>query len=1053
MVIALIIWLWITSLITIPKESSPSIKFGIISITTPYVWVNPVDMDSLITDEIEQAIKDVDWIDKIESVSSVWFSNISVTLKNEADVQDVLTEIKSEVDKVQLPSDAEDPFIQEISTDNEVMFQVLLYGERGSFPIARLKSLAQYIKTNLEGKYGIVDIWIGGSADFDLQVQIDQWKAEQLGVTAAQVAQAIRSYNQNIPLGNYEINDLTYDYRIDGELLTQQEVLDIPLVVWGVQMRVGDIARLERKYADETIRSYGEFEKKWLNYTTLTINKAEWGNIFATSKSAKEALEKILKETRFEGAWFEYSQDLSESIKEDYADLAQSWILTLIWVFACLLLFVWLKEASIATFAIPLAFMITFIVLQEINLTLNFLTNFSLVLTLWIAIDTTIVIIEWAYENLKIWFNPKTAVLMAVRDFKAPLIAGTSTTLVVFIPMMVLPGILGKFLAYIPITVFITLIAALFVSLTVNSALFYILSKPKKWYVREETAEKFLTEEDRLILQEERVGKEEKEHEKKSFRQRALDNMSRWYERLLRKFISSKASRILSVVVPIIALIATFILLSPSIWFTLFPWGDQWVFTIQLEGKPGTTTEKMAKYLPFVENELAQIEELDQYSMSVEGNTIWALIELIDLDERRKNGMREVFDVEKDLLEDLSYLTAEWLVVESLVEQGWPPQGKPVWINLVSDDNSKFSQLAVVAKEFAAYLRTLEWTKNVGISSSDTPGQFIFSFDRDKLLTLWLSPSDISGQLSNALNGANAWTIKLDTIDADIKVIYDSFIDEVSPSDVSNILITTPSGSIPAGEVMDYSIDNAVWEISREDTKISIKVNADLEDEFSTQGPVLQAKLTERAESYSFPEWLSFDAAWESDENAELIAAAGKGFLISIFLMLVILVLQFNSFRKPAIILYSVFLALLWVNIGLFVTGNPYSMPFAIWFIALTWIVVNDAIIFIDKINKNLSHGVDTFESIIEAWRSRLQPIILTTLTTLLWVLPIALQDEFWAWLGYTMIFWLFAGSAMTLFVIPSLYYMAFVKEEKESTTVKRKPRYKRIFSRKSETI
>lgn len=175
---------------------------------------------------------------------------------------------------------------------------------------------------------------------------------------------------------------------------------------------------------------------------------------------------------------------------------------------------------------------------------------------------------------------------------------------------------------------------------------------------------------------------------------------------------------------------------------------------------------------------------------------------------------------------------------------------------------------------------------------------------------------------------------------------------------------------------------------------------------------------------------MSFDAAGEADENAELIGAAARGLVIALFLILVILVLQFNSFSKPAIILYSVFLALLGVNIGLFLTGNPYSMPFGIGFIALTGIVVNDAIIFIDKINKNMEHGVDVFESIIEAGRSRLQPIILTTLTTLLGVLPIALQDEFWAGLGYTMIFGLFAGSAMTLFVIPSLYYMVFVKKE-----------------------
>ncbi len=1024
LVIALIAGLGAVSLMAIPKESSPTIEFGIISITTVYPGVNPVDMDSLVTEEIEAAVKDIDGIDKIDSSSRVGIASTTLTLKNDANTREVLTDVKAEVDKVRLPADAEDPNVTEISTDNQLMFQVLLYGDRTTFPPSRLKQASQSIKNTLEWKNGIVSIDIDGGADFELQVQVDQWIAEQLWLTLAQISNAIRSYNTNTPLGNFEIDSLQYDFRIDGELASEQELLDVPLSA-GIKLR--DIATVTRTYDDEAQKTFGRYEEQGYGVTTLSINKADGGNIFAASASAKEALENLLATPTYDGLQYVYSLDLSETIKQDYADLAQSGILTLVWVFACLLLFVWLKEASIATFAIPLAFMITFIVLNEIGYTLNFLTNFSLVLTLGIAIDTTIVIIEWAYENLKMWYNPKTAVLMAVRDFKAPLIAGTTTTLVVFIPMMVLPGILGKFLAYIPITVFITLLAALFISLTVNSAFFYKLSKPKTWYVREETAEKFLSEQDLAILTLERQGKVERWHATKSLRQRALDSLSRRYEKVLRKFLSSKKTRILSVILPIVALFATFFVLSPQIWFTLFPGGDQGVFVIRVENVPGATTEQTAEYIPLVESQLSQIPELDQYSLSVAGNTLNATIELIDLDERRSRWMREVFDIEKETLENLSALTREWLVVETVVEQGWPPAGKPVWLRLTADDNTKFSQLVQVSKEFAAHLRGVDGTKNVSISSKDTPGQFIFAFDSAKLSTLGISPSDVTSQLWVALNGANAGSITIDSIDADIKVLYDSFVDQVSPSDITNTMIITPNGLIPVSEVMDYSVDNSVGEISRAETKIAIKVDADLEPEYIRQGTVIQNEFADRAQEYNFPDGLSFDAAGESDENAELIAAAVKWLVIALFLMLVILVLQFNSFRKPAIILYSVVLALLWVNIWLRATGNPYSMPFGIWFIALTGIVVNDAIIFIDKINKNLSHWVDTFESIIEAGRSRLQPIILTTLTTLLWVLPIALQDEFWAGLGYTMIFGLFAGSAMTLFVIPSLYYMVFV--------------------------
>jgi hypothetical protein len=176
------------------------------------------------------------------------------------------------------------------------------------------------------------------------------------------------------------------------------------------------------------------------------------------------------------------------------------------------------------------------------------------------------------------------------------------------------------------------------------------------------------------------------------------------------------------------------------------------------------------------------------------------------------------------------------------------------------------------------------------------------------------------------------------------------------------------------------------------------------------------------AEQYNFPEGISFSAGWENAENQDLIVSTFKSLFIAMFLIFSILVFQFNSFKQPAIVLYSVILALLWVNIGLYLTGNPYSMPFMIWFIALTWVVVNDAIILIDRINKNLEKGIDDLHSIIGAGKSRLQPIIVTTLTTVFGVLPLALQDEFWAGLWFTIVFWLFAWSSMTLFVIPSLY-------------------------------
>ncbi|USN55926.1 MAG: efflux RND transporter permease subunit [Candidatus Peribacteria bacterium] len=424
---------------------------------------------------------------------------------------------------------------------------------------------------------------------------------------------------------------------------------------------------------------------------------------------------------------------------------------------------------------------------------------------------------------------------MAVRDFKKPLIAGTSTTIVVFIPMMVLPGVTGKFLAYIPITVFSTLIAALFIALTINSALFYKLSKPKKRYLHSPTIEKFMTAEDKLLLANERADKEPKEEGTFSRREAILDSMNSAYENTLRKFISKSRNRRLSVLGPIVALFLSFIFLSPRIGFTLFPDGDNGRFDLLIEGKVGTPTEKTAEWLPFLEGIISDIPELKLYNLTVNDNQIQVAVELTESKVRKKKKQRDVFAVESDTLEKLAFLQQDGLKVESAVLAGGPPQSKPVAIKLLAESNEQFGQLIEVAKEFETYLRSLEGTKNVGISSQDTPGQFVFSFDKTKLSNLGLTPTDITRELASAINGFPAGSLKLDNEDVDIKLLYDALDENVSPAQIQNLIINTQAGPIRVGEILDYSVDNAVAEISREDTNITVRVESDLADGYRTK--------------------------------------------------------------------------------------------------------------------------------------------------------------------------------------------------------------------------
>ncbi|MBX9809074.1 efflux RND transporter permease subunit, partial [Candidatus Gracilibacteria bacterium] len=227
--------------------------------------------------------------------------------------------------------------------------------------------------------------------------------------------------------------------------------------------------------------------------------------------------------------------------------------------------------------------------------------------------------------------------------------------------------------------------------------------------------------------------------------------------------------------------------------------------------------------------------------------------------------------------------------------------------------------------------------------------------------------------------------------------------------------------------------------VSREGGKVQISVESDLEkgiDSISTQ-----AKFVEFASKYKFPAGISFRAGGENDANSELIMAVVSSFFIAVMVIFAILTLQFNSFSQPAVILYSVIMSLPFVMLGLLATGNQFSMPFGIGFIAFTGIAVNHGIILIDAINQNLEKGMNGFTALVEAGSSRLEPMTLTTITTALGILPIALRDRFWSGMGFTIIFGIIAASALTLFVVKGIYYEIYVAEHEGFTK-----KIKRIF-------
>ena len=1043
LVIYLILIAWLFSLFTIPKESSPDIKFGIIAINTVYIWVNPDDMDSLITEKIENEIENIEWIKKITSTSSVGISSTVIELYNNVDVRNTLTDVKDAIDKLELPEGAEEPSVLELSSSNELMFEVLLYWSSEKYSQFDLMQASQVIKSSLEWENSIASIelkwadlklWLNTKWkwDYEIKVLLDREKIKLLDLNLVDIWNIIKSYNKNTPIWNYTIWDLNYDFRFDWELSDIEELKSVVIKwKWWSYILLWDISNIKKEYKWKEIKKLGFYNKSWFNYTSLVFNKASWVNVFSVSDIAKKSIENFMKwNSNFRDLKIMYTKDMSELIIEDYDNLSKTAMQTIVLVFITILIFIWFRESIIASMLIPLSFLVTFIVLDVIWLSLNFLTNFSLVLTLWIAIDTVIVIIEWASEKIKLGYNKHSAIWLAVRDYKAPLISWTLTTLVAFLPLMFLPWVMWKFLAYIPITVFSTLIAALLLSLTVSSALFIKFIRDSKYFIIDSKLEATFSKEQSEFLAYEREWKTELVHEKTTIRDKILMWMWIKYYNMLKIFIISRIFRWFFILMPIILLVLTFIFISPKLGFTLFPAADNAVITWIVEAKNWIKEKSLEKYLPVLDDIISKYPELKVYYTTIQGNKINIYIELHEKNIRKKKNMMTVFEIESLISKDIKKLESEWLSVSFETLKEWPPTGKAVWIKLIANNSKKVDELKEVANIFKEKLKNIHWSKNANTSALETPWQFIFEFNNAKLAEIWLIPNDILAEIYFYTSWVKAWSIKSEFEDNDIVLKIEEFDENLSPDDINNLVVNTRVWKIRVWDFVNYKFSKAVSSISREKWKISIIIDADVE--FWKLPTDVQPEFLEFAENYNYPDWISFSVWWENEENMDLIVSTIKSLFISMFLIFSILVFQFNSFAQPAIVLYSVILALLWVNIWLYITWNPYSMTFGIWFIALTWVVVNDAIILIDRINKNLEKWIDSVHSVISAWKTRLQPIIVTTLTTVFWVLPLALQDEFWAWLWFTIVFGLFAWSTMTLFVIPSLYYEIFLRKKKK---------------------
>jgi len=999
LMVTIIFW-GIMSMLLIPKEEAPEVEFGIVMVNTTYPGASADDIDGIVTKELEKKLKDVESLNKMTSTSRNSISTITLEFNPGADMSKGLADIRSKIDqaKPSLPQDVNDPNIIEITSSDNPIFNIVL---TGPYDQTELRDYGEILKSKLENVSRVNEIKISGGLDHEYQIILDPIKLNQYKLNPDQIKGQILRQNTDQPLGQIEIENFEYNLRYSGKYKSIEGLQNIPITQISTEnanktILLKDVATVKDtgEDADSITKFYKKGYKESTDAVVLELFTKKRVGVFESDKIIREAALSNINEFLPLDIDITFTQESISSINESYSTVASNGLQTIIIVFFVIWLFMGFREAITASLIVPLCTLITMIVLRQIDSTLNFMTNFSMILAIGMIVDAAIVVVEGTHDYIRQGYDRKSAAELTVDEFIAPLTSGNLTTLAVFIPLISLPGILGKYLAGIPITVTILLISSLFVSLIFTSTLCS------------------------LFLNEENIRHDENTPLLRRIISGLIEKIENGYKNFLIAMIGTRFRRLGLFYSLITLFILSFLI---PVKFEMFPSDDTPFMTIEASNPIGAITSSTRSSIIVIENELEKIDEIKNYDVTISGNKANFFVELLDKDIREENNQRTSIQITDELAEKLRNLN-ELDVKFSGAAKG-PPSDFPVGFRVIVKDKTFLSNAQKTVNDLKQMLEETEGTISVADDIENTPGDFDLTINKTLATLDGVDPMEIPGLIRTAIEGSKVEVIDKDDREYDVVIKFDKN-DISNLNDISNVEVMNKQGQrVSIGKYIQFKLNPGFNVIKRQNTNVLFTASSDLLSGYTSQE--VTDKMLEKINNYKTPEGITIENAGENAENTDLFMALAQSAVIAVLMIFIILVTQFNSFPQALLIIMAILLGQLGVNIGLFLTDTPRSLAFIIGAISLAGIVVNNSIILIDQMNKNPNRNTEE-EDIIEianSAKSRIKPIVLTSGTTVAGILPLVLIDNFWAGLGYTVVFGLLLGTSLTLFLTPGMYY------------------------------
>jgi multidrug efflux pump subunit AcrB len=988
--------LGLSAFLTMPQREDPSLKIANIFIVAVYPGASPADIESQVVDPIEEAINELDDIKEMQTTIRDGVSVTEVEFTFGVDPDKKFDDVQRQVNGIreELPQDLYQLDFTKASTNTVTIMQLALVSEKASYQM--LNREAEKVKRTIEKVDGVRKVEIDAYPEQEVRIALDPVKMNHMNVSLDRIEQAIQSNNANIPGGAIKVSNKLFNIKTSGAYDDLEQIRNT--VVGSYEGRIvylKNIADVFFTYEDE--RWLARYNQKRGIY--VNVQQKEGYNIFSVTNPIKEDLSRIDLAEDIELAYvFDQSLGVKDRVSGFLGNLLQGIALVGVIIFLAL----GVRSASIVMMAIPLSILMGLWVVGNLDFALQQMSIAGLVVALGLLVDNSIAIIENIERFLGLGYSSKEAAISGTEQLVSPITSATLTTILAFIPIILMPETTGAFIRALPVTVTMTLTASLIIAVTLTPLLAsWILKKKKKTEVRKvPILFKWM----------------------KKFVEGPYRNALQWV-------LKHKAVTIGSAVLMLVGALSLF----PLVGVSFFPKAEKPQFRVTATLPNGSNIEAVDEVMRYVESVLEKNEQVSYYATNVgHGNPrIYYNVTstnysntygeaFVVLKEYDVDGFYEVLE---ELRAEFGHYTKARIDVREFV-QG-PPSEAPIAIKIFGTD---LDQLQAYARQAEHIVKNAEGALNVENPIRTNSTDLRFNINRDKAMMLGVPIYQIDKTIRSFVNGAVVGTYRdKEAEDYNIVLRYD-YDERFQLEDFDKLTVASAAGRfIPLEQLAGISFDEAPSRITHLDRERTATILADLGKDYSLDAVV--ADIRSEMDQLDWAEGYSY--TFKGDIETRNSSFGGMGIASGIALLLIfgVLIVQFKSFSQPLIIFSALPLAIIGSILALLFTGISFSFTAFIGLTSLIGIAINNSIVLVDFANKLREQGASVLEAAQKAGEVRFIPIVLTTLTTILGLLPLTLSGgSLWAPMGWTIIGGLLTSTTFVLLLVPILYQL-FTRE------------------------